>query len=71
MPEPQGRDMDLVRQILLDIESGELLGPVLTAAFAKDPRLPHHLEIMADADEGIPLIEKARQEYATIPGVKG
>ena len=28
-------------------------------------------EIMADADEGIPLIEKARQEYAAIPGVKG
>jgi tetratricopeptide (TPR) repeat protein len=29
------------------------------------------LEIMANADEGIPAIEKARQEYATIPGAKG
>ena len=29
------------------------------------------LEIMQNADEGIPEIEKARQEYATIPGVKG
>ena len=29
------------------------------------------LEIMADADEGIPLIEKARQEYAAIPGARG
>jgi tetratricopeptide (TPR) repeat protein len=29
------------------------------------------LEIMQSADEGIPLIEKARQEYQTIPGVKG
>ncbi len=28
-------------------------------------------EIMADADEGIPLIEKARAEYAAIPGAKG
>ncbi len=28
-------------------------------------------EIMQSADEGIPLIEKARQEYETIPGVKG
>ena len=29
------------------------------------------LEQMKSADEGIPLIEKARQEYETIPGVKG
>jgi tetratricopeptide (TPR) repeat protein len=29
------------------------------------------LEIMVDADEGIPMIEKARSEYATIPGVRG
>jgi hypothetical protein len=29
------------------------------------------LAIMKDADEGIPLIDKARSEYATIPGVKG
>lgn len=29
------------------------------------------LEIMQDADDGIPLIEKARSEYSTIPGVKG
>ena len=28
-------------------------------------------EIMQNADDGIPLIEKARQEYATIPGAKG
>jgi tetratricopeptide (TPR) repeat protein len=28
-------------------------------------------EIMADADEGIPLIEKARAEYAAIPGARG
>jgi len=27
--------------------------------------------LMKDADEGIPLIEKARAEYETIPGVKG
>ena len=27
--------------------------------------------LMKDADEGIPLIEKARGEYETIPGVKG
>ena len=26
---------------------------------------------MKEADEGVPVIEKARQEYATIPGVKG
>ena len=26
---------------------------------------------MQDADEGVPVIEKARQEYETIPGVKG
>jgi len=28
-------------------------------------------ELMQDADEGVPVIEKARAEYATIPGVKG
>ena len=28
-------------------------------------------DIMQNADEGIPLIDKARQEYATIPGAKG
>jgi tetratricopeptide (TPR) repeat protein len=28
-------------------------------------------EIMKDADEGIPVIEKARAEYATLPGAKG
>ncbi len=29
------------------------------------------LELMANADEGIPEIEKARQEYSTIPGASG
>ena len=29
------------------------------------------LDRMKDADEGVPVIEKARSEYATIPGVKG
>jgi tetratricopeptide (TPR) repeat protein len=28
-------------------------------------------EIMKDADEGVPVIEKARAEYATIPGAQG
>ena len=28
-------------------------------------------EIMKDADESIPVIEKARTEYDTIPGAKG
>ncbi|MDX1645047.1 MAG: tetratricopeptide repeat protein, partial [Thermoanaerobaculia bacterium] len=28
-------------------------------------------EMMKSADEGVPVIEKAREEYATIPGVKG
>jgi serine/threonine protein kinase/tetratricopeptide (TPR) repeat protein len=29
------------------------------------------LEIMADADEGLPVVEKARREYNAIPGAKG
>jgi predicted Zn-dependent protease len=28
-------------------------------------------EIMEGADEGVPVVEKARAEYAAIPGVKG
>ena len=30
-----------------------------------------YFEQMANADEGVPVVEKARAEYATLPGAQG